>query len=105
MANYQSGTASEGGDWAGVIGNSLASSPSPTSTSFYITNSDGTLTRATGTGFTYNAGNTAVTGGTITGLTRVSGGLAAEQITGFSLSATTFWAASGSQKMANVLSG
>ena len=107
MAIYQTGATAIHYIWANVIGNTLVSTAGTfTSTSFLITDSDGNQTKVTGTGFTYNAGTTAVTGGTVTGLQRLVGGNPnGEQITGASVSATLFWADLGSAKISEVLNG
>jgi hypothetical protein len=102
---YETGTTAITYDWANVIGNTLDFG-SGNSTSFFISDTDGNFTKVTGTGFTYNNAGTAPTGGTVTGLERsVNNALNGEQITNLSISATTFWALSGSAKIATALSG
>jgi hypothetical protein len=107
MATYQTGTTAITYNWADVIGNTLDNAAgSFNSTSFFIVDTDGNMTKVTGTGFTYNAGTTAVTGGTMTGLQRYVGGNPnGEKISGSSIDAATFWADTGSQKLAAALNG
>jgi hypothetical protein len=110
MATYQSGTDlyTDTDNWSEAIGSTLE--PGVSSNVFYIQDLDGAETEVTGTGFTYNANQTAVTGGTITQVQKFlpdgPSGLSGEQITGLSLDAATFWNAStGAQKFADLLSG
>src|SRR5262245_6486152 len=93
-----------GARWLDVLdrGNRLSS----TNALIVLLNSDGTLTQVSGTGLTFDAGGNP-TGGTITQITRTDGSGATiyEDVTGLSVSLSSFFAGDNSAAFNLVLAG